>query len=302
MQSDAALLPLTSMCFPGGQSMQSDGSSLPAMSTYLPALQSMQCDAVSLPLASANFPAVQSMQSDSDSLPTTSKYFPGAQSKHLPVAPATSAYVPAGQCTEHSLDPAVEYLPTPHSAHVTLLWYLPAGQASQLRTSDTSSGHDTAQASYAVMPMLPLESVPTAQGAAHMAAPGPSSTKAVHVSSSPRSVYIHPGSSLHVVQHSAAVHGSPAHATDSGGNTRSLVPAGQMNKLWAPSPSVSAQVRRCPGGVHPRKVALAGHEIAQASYAMTLAPPNVVPTAHSSSHVAVPAALTNSEHPLYVPS
>ena len=63
-----------------------------------------------------------------------------------------------------------------------------------------------------------------------------------------------------------------------------------------------AQVRRCPGGVHPRKVALAGHEIAQASYAMTLAPPNVVPTAHSSSHVVVPAALTNSEHPLCVPS
>ena len=282
--------------------MQSDGSSLPAISTYLPAMQSMQCEAVSLPLASANFPAMQSMQSDAVSLPTTSKYFPGAQSTHLPVPPATSAYVPAGHCTAHSLDPALEYLPTPHSAHVTLLWYLPAGQASQCRESDTSSGHDTAQASYAIMPMLPLESVPTAQGSAHMAAPGPSSTKVVQVNSSPRSEYVHPGSSLHVVQHSAAVHGSPAQATDSGGNTRSLVPAGQMNKFWAPSPSVSAQVRRCPGGVHVRKVALAGHEIAQASYAVTLAPPKVVPTAHSSSHAVAPAAPTNSEHPLYVPS
>jgi hypothetical protein len=282
--------------------MQSDASSLPAMSTYLPALQSMQCEAVSLPLASANFPAAQSMQSAAVSLPTTSKYFPGAQSKHLPVEPAISACVPAGHCTAHSLEPAWEYLPTPHSTHVTLLWYLPAGQPSQLRPSDTTSGHDTAQASYASMPVLPLESVPTAQGSAHMAAPGPSSTKPVHVNSSPRSVYIHPGSSLHVVQHSAAVHGSPAQATDSGGNTRSLVPAEQMNKFWAPSPSVSAQVRRCPGGVHSRTVVLAGHEIAQASYAATLAPPNVVPTAHSSSHAAAPAALTNSEHPLNVPS
>ena len=119
-------------------------------------------------------------------------------------------YLPAA----HSMQPRKPtYVPGPQPTQVPSIGEAPVGQASHVRVVNAElSGHDTAHASYArTVPPSPF--VPTAHDSSHAAAPGPVATKLAQSYTSPRSEYRQLGSSAHVVQHSAAVHGSSEQVT-----------------------------------------------------------------------------------------
>ena len=208
-QSRHSELPVTATYFPAAQSRQSDAMSLPATDPYFPVTQSMHSE---LPATATYFPAAQSRQSDASSLPSTAAYFPAAQLVHAEL-PAAATYCPAGQSVQSPVP--VSNLPAVQAVHVPSNGAVPAGQASQLRLV-ADAGHETGQASYALTTMR-AESVPVAQKLSHASTPGPVATKLAQLYSCPRSVYLHPWSSAHVVQHSAGVQGFPAQATDSAG-------------------------------------------------------------------------------------
>jgi hypothetical protein len=111
------------------------------------------------------------------------------------------------------------------------------------------------------------------------------------------------------VQHSAAVHVSPSHATSLAVAViakivpRSPLPS-QSNSSGVPSASVSAQVRVGAGAGVPAvqlRVAIAAsapsscvHDASQASYAVTVAPAVFVPVLELSMHPAAPLAATKA--------